>query len=220
MLREAVQLIRRLLAGDRTPLHGAVFNATADLAFRFPVVRSQIPIFIGTFGPQTARLAGEIADGLLTSCLADAGYYAKLWNSMAAGASGAGRDPRSLQAILSPLCALSTDGTAPRAAMRALLAEGMGWFQPMTAAAGIDDATVAAARSAAVAGDVARAAELVPEHAVDFFTVCGTPRDAIPRLEALVEAGANHLAFTVVPVTDVDETIRLIAESIMPHFRR
>jgi len=107
-----------------------------------------------------------------------------------------------------------------RAVVRPLLAEGMQWFQPMTAAAGIDDATVAAARGAALAGDMRRAAELVPERAIDFFTVCGSPRDVIPRLEGLVAAGANHLAFTVLPMMDIDETIRLIAREIMPHFGR
>ena len=220
MLREAVQLMRRLLAADRTPLNGALFSATSELAFRFPAVRPQIPIIIGTFGPQTAKLAGEIADGLLTSCLANGDYYATLWNSMAAGASAAGRDPKSLQAVVSPICALSSDGAAARAVVRPLLAEGMQWFQPMTAAAGIDDATVAAARGAALAGDMRRAAELVPERAIDFFTVCGSPRDVIPRLEGLVAAGANHLAFTVLPMMDIDETIRLIAREIMPHFGR
>ena len=212
--------MRRLLAADRTPLNGALFSATSELAFRFPAVRPQIPIIIGTFGPQTAKLAGEIADGLLTSCLADGDYYATLWNSMAAGASAAGRDPKSLQAVVSPICALSSDGAAARAVVRPLLAEGMQWFQPMTAAAGIDDATVAAARGAALAGDMRRAAELVPERAIDFFTVCGSPRDVIPRLEGLVAAGANHLAFTVLPMMDIDETIRLIAREIMPHFGR
>jgi 5,10-methylenetetrahydromethanopterin reductase len=220
MIREAVQLMRHVLAGDRTPLEGAVFSATSDLALRFSAVRPRIPIVIGTFGPQTAQLAGEIADGLLTSCLANGEYYARLWNSMAAGAAAAGRDPRTLQAIVSPLCALSTDGAAARACVRPLLAEGMQWFQPMTAAAGIDDATVTAARNAAQAGDMHLAAELVPEKAIDFFTVCGSPRDVIPRLEGLVAAGANHLAFTVMPMLDVDETIRLIASEIMPHFGR
>jgi 5,10-methylenetetrahydromethanopterin reductase len=220
MIRESVHLMRRLLAGDRTPLDGAVFSATSDLAFRFQPVRPEIPIVIGTFGPQTAKLAGEIADGLLTSCLANGDHYATLWNSMAAGASAAGRDPKSLQAIVSPICALSKDGAAARACVRPLLAEGLQWFQPMTAAAGIDDATIEAARKAAQAGDMRRAAELVPEKALDFFTVCGTPRDVIPRLEGLVAAGANHLAFTVMPMLDVDETIRLIAREVMPHFGR
>jgi 5,10-methylenetetrahydromethanopterin reductase len=218
MLREAVHLMRRLLAGDRTPLNGAVFSATEELAFRFPPTRARIPIVIGTFGPQTAKLAGEIADGLLTSCLANGDYYATLWNSMAAGARAAGRDPKSLEAIVSPICVLSDDDAASRALIRPMLAEGMQWFQPMTAAAGIDDATVEAARAAARAGDLRRAAELVPERAIDYFTVAGSPSAVIPRLESLVAAGANHLAFTIVPF-NVDETIRLIAEQIMPHFR-
>lgn len=220
MVREAVQQVRRLLAGERTPVEGALFSATGDLAFRFPVVRPRIPIVIGTFGPQTAKLAGEIADGLLTSCLANGAYYSTLWRSFAAGAREAGRDPEALQAIVSPICALSHDDAEARAIVRPMLAEGMQWFQPMTAAAGIDEATIAAARSAAQAGDYRRAAEIVPEHAIDFFTACGSPRKVIPRLESLIAAGANHLAFTILPMLDVDETIRLIAHEIMPYFGR
>ena len=73
MMRESIALIRHLFAEEKQPFDGEIFSARHDMGFRFTPLRSNIPLMIGTFGPQTAKMAGEIADGLLVSCLTDHG---------------------------------------------------------------------------------------------------------------------------------------------------
>src|SRR5258708_6845731 len=61
-LREAVVVIRRLLAGQAEPFDGQIFHLAAASQLRYAVERGSVPITIGTWGRQTARLAGEIAN--------------------------------------------------------------------------------------------------------------------------------------------------------------
>ncbi|MCC7414233.1 MAG: LLM class flavin-dependent oxidoreductase [Gammaproteobacteria bacterium] len=219
MLREALHIIRRMLAGDRTPFDGQVFKATAELALRFEPQRRSIPLLIGTFGPQTCELAGQIADGFVTSCVTDPGYVRMLRASFDAGARAVGRDPGSLEVAVSPLCSVARDREAAYALMRQLLPQALPFLQPMSRHAGLSDDTVRAAAAAAEAGDHARAASFIRDSDIRFFTAVGTPRDVIPQVEALIDAGANHIAFGGLLGPDPGEAIRLIGTEIVPRFR-
>ena len=94
MLREAVAMMRRLLAGDATEVEGREFAATRDLVLRFPVTRPDVPIWLGTWSPQTCELAGEVADGVYIGNLADPGYLRTLVRHVAIGAERRRPPPR------------------------------------------------------------------------------------------------------------------------------
>lgn len=57
-LREAIVVIRRLLAGNRDGYEGSIFRLAPGFGFNYPVPRSTIPLLIGTWGPKLAALAG------------------------------------------------------------------------------------------------------------------------------------------------------------------
>jgi len=219
MLREAVHTIRRLFAGDVTPFNGQFFSATPELVFKFEPVRVEIPLLIGTFGPQTCALAGEIADGFVTSCLMDPSYFALLCENFDRGARKTGRDPATLEKAASPICSVSRDREAAQAMLRPLLPMMLQHLRPMTRHAGLSDDDVLAAASAFNSGDAVRADAFVSDATFDFFTAAGTPTDLIPRLQALIEAGANHIAFGGPLGPDVDEAIKLIATEIIPQLK-
>jgi 5,10-methylenetetrahydromethanopterin reductase len=219
MLREALHVIRRSLAGDRTPFDGRVFKATAELALHFEPRRREIPLLIGTFGPQTCRLAGEIADGFVTSCVTNPDYVRDLRANFEAGARGAGRDPAALEMAICPLCSLSPDREAAYGLMRTLLPQALPYLQPMARHAGFSDETVRAAAAAAAAGDLARAASYVTDRDIRYFTLVGTPADVIEPIEALIDAGANHIAFGGLLGPDPQVAIRLIGTEVLPRFR-
>src|SRR5215469_15910486 len=63
-LREAHQVVRRLLAGDDHGFHGSVFRVEPGLRLRCPVLRPTVPILIGTWGERLTALAARIADEL------------------------------------------------------------------------------------------------------------------------------------------------------------
>src|SRR5688500_5454488 len=63
-LREAVELVNRLLAGDTSGFAGEVFSLAAGTGLRYEPPRRQVPLLIGTWGVKVAALAGEVAQEL------------------------------------------------------------------------------------------------------------------------------------------------------------
>ena len=61
-MREAVAIVRRLHAGDRTGFAGEHFNLVAGAGLEYAPERSRMPLMIGTWKPRMAALAGETAD--------------------------------------------------------------------------------------------------------------------------------------------------------------
>ncbi len=223
MLRESVQLTRHLLAGNQEPFPGRVFEARGGMQLRFAVRRPDVPLLIGTWGPQTAGMAGEVADGFLASCLTDPAYYRQLVDSFEAGAAKAGRDGAQLEKAVSPLCCISRDREAAFEIMRRKLPSMLQYLYPLTAAAGItadqisrDPYSIAALNREVPVPERGLA---MSEEQIRFFSTVGAPADVIPQIEGLIDAGANHIAFSGPLGPDVDEAITLLAREIVPRFR-
>lgn len=63
-LQEAVAIVRALLAGDTTGVAGERFTLEPGTALAYPRTRTEVPLLIGTWGRETARWAGTVADEL------------------------------------------------------------------------------------------------------------------------------------------------------------
>jgi 5,10-methylenetetrahydromethanopterin reductase len=220
MVREAIQIIRRLLAGDRTPFNGRCFTATGELFFRFQPLRREVPIFIGTWGPKMCQLAGEVASGVKSDGLWNPDYVKIIRENVAIGARRAGRDPAGVEIIAGPLCAISSDRERARVAARGALAVYLPYLHPMTEVAGIPAEEIRKVREAAAAGDFARGAAYVSDLAVRKCSVTGTPDEVIPQIGAMAEAGVTHVAFGHPLGADFDEALDLLGREVLPHFRR
>lgn len=61
-LREAVAVIQALLAGDDAGVQGERFTLVPGAVLAYPRVRERVPLMIGTWGRETARWAGTVAD--------------------------------------------------------------------------------------------------------------------------------------------------------------
>ena len=220
MVKEAIQIIRRLLAGDRTPFHGKVFTATEGLFFRFQPLRREIPIFIGTWGPKMCQLAGEIATETKSDGLWNPRYVAIIKENIEIGAMRAGRDPAEVGVCVGPLCAISGDREAARAAARRVLSIYLPYLSPMDEVAGVPKEEVQNVRAAAAAGDFEQGARFVSDRSIRNFSITGTPSDVIPQIEELAEAGVTHVAFGHPLGPNFDEALDLIGREIIPHFRK
>jgi 5,10-methylenetetrahydromethanopterin reductase len=60
-LREAVEIVRRLLAGDRSGFAGERFQLAAGAGLQYEPLRAEVPLMLGTWRPRTAAYAGEVA---------------------------------------------------------------------------------------------------------------------------------------------------------------
>jgi 5,10-methylenetetrahydromethanopterin reductase len=61
-VRETVEIVRRLLAGDAAGFAGERFSLAPGAALRYDVLRPSVPLLIGTWSPRLAAYAGEEAD--------------------------------------------------------------------------------------------------------------------------------------------------------------
>ncbi|MFQ5661170.1 MAG: LLM class flavin-dependent oxidoreductase [Gammaproteobacteria bacterium] len=219
MVREAIQIIRRLLSGDREPFHGKVFTATEELFFRFEPVRREIPIFIGTWGARMCQLAGELAAATKSDGLWNPDYVQIIRKNIEIGAKRVGRDASEVEIIAGPLSAVSADRDVAIAAARRVLAVYLPYLHPMTEVAGISDDEIRNVREAASVGDFEKGAGFVSDLSVRKCSVAGTPEDVIPQIEEMAEAGVNHIAFGHPLGPDFDEALELIGKKVLPHFR-
>jgi probable F420-dependent oxidoreductase len=87
-LREAVQVIRLVLAGERVNFDGEFYHLrNFRLSLKVP---APVRIYLGALGPRMLELAGEIADGVLLNWLAPDAVPASL-KHLEVGARRAGR---------------------------------------------------------------------------------------------------------------------------------
>ncbi len=61
---ETTRQITRLLSGQKTVLKGKYFDATEKAFLRIPIPEKKIPIILGSWNAEIAKLAGEISDEL------------------------------------------------------------------------------------------------------------------------------------------------------------
>ncbi|CAO5184327.1 Luciferase-like monooxygenase [Frankia sp. AiPs1] len=93
--REAIAILRGLWSGKPTTLHGQEFSVNA--AQIDPKSDHQIPIWLGSYGPQALALTGELADGWLPSIgRVGLGKAAQMRAAVLDAAARAGRDPASI----------------------------------------------------------------------------------------------------------------------------
>lgn len=61
-MREAVEIVRRLHAEERSGFAGEFFTLAAGAGLQYTPLRRRMPLMIGTWRPRMAALAGELAD--------------------------------------------------------------------------------------------------------------------------------------------------------------
>lgn len=64
-LKESIQIMRRLLDGERLDFDGQYYHTATAKLYSPPIAR--VPIYMAAGGPKSAQTAGEYADGVITS---------------------------------------------------------------------------------------------------------------------------------------------------------
>jgi len=120
-LREAIEILRSLFAGETVSYEGEIFKASGG-KLNFKPVQPSIPIFIASHSTQTLKLSGKIADGVL---LANMGRREAIESAIARlqeGEREAGRAAGSVAIHLRLEACISDDENSALDAMRGRLA--------------------------------------------------------------------------------------------------
>ena len=176
-MREFAEALRKLWTGEAVHLDGEFVKlAGARLAFR---PSAAISIYIAAIGPDMLRLAGRIGDGVALSAGLSTDSVRQSIALCAEGAGKAGRDPATLRRAGYLFFGASHDSREARDAVRQKLASNIPIGQ---------EAVIAAIARR----DIAGAAALVPDEAVEAFGIAGTPEHCTKRLRDFIDAGLDE----------------------------
>ena len=179
-----------------------------------------VPIFIGSVGPRSLRVAGRYADGIILGTGFDLDVLEWARAQIAAGAREGGRTLADIDIALAGMICVHEDGGRARDLVRARLANRAHHNFRFTLE------TVPREERAGVerfmAGfDISKPLEeradpaLITDYLLRRFAIAGTPAECTTRVRPLAEAGVSHVLLTP-PMGVFDEVMDLWGREVIP----
>ena len=187
-----------------------------------PVQQPRPPIWVGGYGYHMRGFTGAFADGWIPWVMSPDAYEEDIERVLNV-AEDRGRDPDQIdRAVMVPANvgpdndkALEQGIEANRAnlALRPPLLERMGYEEAAEEAPLIREMSFSPEES----DKLRKAAEKIPDEAIDEAIIAGDAERAIERSESFVDAGVDHLV--IIPFGDSETTMDQFEESIIPYFQ-
>ncbi len=209
-VREAWEVVRRLLAGDDSGFTGARFSLPAGDRLRYPVVRSTVPLLVGTWAPRLAAFAGEAADELKVGGSANPALVPYTRGLAASDRVGI---------VLGAVTVVDEDGARARALARrevAMYVDVVGALDPTVP---LEPEVLSRIGALVAAGDDAAAGALIPDDVLALFAFAGTPADVAAQAEAAFDAGALRVDFGTPHGLDEQHGVELLCREVLPRLR-
>jgi 5,10-methylenetetrahydromethanopterin reductase len=226
-IREALQVIDRLLAGETVTFKGEQIALT-DTQLDFSPPRRHVPTYVASQRRAGCVAAGRVADGaIMQGCVAEP-LLRFFFESVAEGARQAGRDPRVMDMVARINVCVSDDRRAAKDVMkptivRSLSAQRPDFFTFTRAGLAMPSALRDAVLQLPYSHDpepLRRIAPLVPDEFVDAVTLAGTPDEVAAGVVRLVRAGiAQLLVYPMSVGGRFEETIERFQTDVMPRVR-
>lgn len=209
-IREAVEVIRRLLAGDETGFEGEQFSLAPGARLRYEPFRAEVPLMIGTWGVRVAAYAGEVAAELKIGGTANPDLVPVMRSRI-------GNDH--VRVVVGAVTVVDEDAEAARQRAR----EEAALYFPVVA--GLDPTLdvpaglVEEARRLVDAQEQAAAGRLIPDALLDKLAFSGTAEDVVRQAAALYDAGADRVEFGTPHGLTPRRGVELLAERVVPGLR-
>ena len=219
-VREAIEMMRRLWRGDKTPYTGRVFHATEAAHLMWEPIRNDIPIMVGTWGAKMCQMAGATANEVKAGSLWSARYAHHMWSHIDAGAKQIGRDPQEVGLVLGPLTSIADDAGDAQAFARQTLAFYLPYLSPMPEFLGMEPELIDRVKAATDQGDMDAAVALISDEVLGQFALYGTSSEIIAKIEQMIaEAPVTRIEFGMPHGPDGShEAIHLLGTKVLPHF--
>ena len=201
-LKETIGIVRGLLRGDEVSFTGKVFRLDRiKLDYR---PRTDIPIYVAARGPESLKVCGELADGLIVSNMCAADFVARSVQALHDAARASDRTDRLAVVQYTPCVPGANRDAAFRVAKRAVAEMlpaywTLGQRLPDAKAALMEGSRIVEAEfEAAVArlkaGEAAEA--VLDDRYVTAFAIAGTVEDCRAQAAVRAAAGVTELALT------------------------
>ena len=209
-LREAIGVVRRLLAGDESGFEGERFSLAPGVRLRYEPVRAEVPLLIGTWGVRTAAYAGEVATELKIGGTANPDLVPVMRSRIG---------NERVRIVVGAVTVVDDDASAARRRAR----EEAALYFPVVA--GLDPTLdvpaglVDEVRRLVDARDAAAAGRLIPDDLLDKLAFAGTPEEVARRAASLYDAGAARVEFGTPHGLTSRRGMELLAERVLPELR-
>lgn len=195
-MREAMAIMRGMLAGETVNLAGRVFSAV-DVELAGVPIAPEMPIHMAALGPKMCSLAGELADGVHYDSPSPR-LIAELNKWVDVGLEKAGRDDTDFERVAWMIAAVHDDQFAAHSVAKEHIAVALSTAlgESQLERENFDPGIAEVLRVAMARGGIAEAVRNVSAEMVDIFSVSGTPSQVIDKVEALFDAGITHPVLT------------------------
>ena len=215
-IRETVELVQRLLGGDRAPYRGEIFQASEQAYLRFPIPGRRLPVLLGGWGERIAMLAGEIADIFKVGGSANPGSVAWFRQRIEEGARKAGRDPAAVKLAFGAVTVVDRDRSKAESIARREVAMYVGAVARLEPVAPSPAEEIREVVAALASGDEKRAGEALSRETLRRFACFGTPEDIAAQLTKLFDAGVDLFELGTPHGENEREAVRMLGNEVLP----
>lgn len=228
-IREAVELIRNLLAGKDTELHGKVINFNkGHLDFRPARVT---PIYVAARGVGTLSLAGEIGDGVVIGSFATRKGLTYCTNLVKSGAEKAGRDYSTVKKLVWAYGCIAKKPEDAYAAVKRGISHAL-WSSRELWASGELESQVGVTLPEKLAKFVREAPKnwredtmaelrsLIPDTLVEDLALAGTAETVMQKLKMMTDLGIDETIIWAHAAKGqrLEDVFAMYAYEVMPHY--
>jgi 5,10-methylenetetrahydromethanopterin reductase len=221
-MAESIEVMRRLLHGERLTFEGEVFSLT-DAWLHLPP-RPHIPIVLASRGDLVLQVAGRLADGVMLSTYATPRGQRHAREMVALGARQAGRRPEDVHQIIRVDISLDDDAAVARGHVRPMIASSLMNSYPnrrFVEQVGLElTPELEAMCGRKNEAEAFASGHLVPDAFVREFAWAGTPEEVADQIAPIVDLGIHDILVMPHPLDrDPRPMVRAFATEVVPRLR-
>lgn len=224
-VRETIQIVKAILAGDAVDFDGDQFTAKVP---RLPddavAPRDDVPIYMAGTGPKMQQTAGELTDGLLTASITTPDFVRYARENVAEGAARAGRSIDDIDIGCTLVASIDEDPVKGRQGAREIAAMYLankvqnirGSADVLLQKAGLTFEEIQPVAEAMERGGRLAAKEAVTDEVLEKCKpIAGTPDECLARIEEYRQAGCTHIMLELWG-DDRKRQLELFGEAVLP----
>ncbi len=219
-LREAIAIIKPLLAGQRVTFQGETVHAN-DLKLDF-TPRPDIPVWVASRGNRILEMAGREADGVMIATYASPKGIGYALKQVASGVHASNRHLKDIPITVRVDVSLHSEPEIARAAVKPMIAGMIKASAPnrdfLTQAGVCIDDTLYEEITQAEFGHMNGILDRLPDACIDAFSWVGTPAQVAEKVAAVIDMGISRITFLPHETknTTAEQIVSQFADEVMP----
>jgi 5,10-methylenetetrahydromethanopterin reductase len=196
-IREAWEVVGRLLAGDDSGFAGERFSLPQGSRLHYERRRPSVPLLVGTWSPKLAAFAGITAEEVKIGGSANPDVVPVMRERI-------GNDDVGI--VLGAVTVVDEDGDRARSIARREVAMYLGVVAQLDPTLSLDP-------------DLLNADAQIPDDVLDRFAFAGTPGQVAEHAEVVFDAGAGRIDFGTPHGVPEERGVELLCAQVVPRLR-